>query len=797
MPTFATRLALILFLAACLPPSASTAAAPAGGVPEEVIPAGLGVNIHFTAETTPGELAQLAASGVKFIRMDFDWAAIEKERGAYDFSAYDRLLDALDRHGLRALLILDYCNPHYDDNQSPHTDDGRAGFARWAAAAAARYKGRGVVWEMYNEPNISPQWRPTVNVQDYIALAAAVGEAVHEADPDAVFVGPAVAGIDFEFMEPCFEAGLLEHFDAVAVHPYGQQNPEEHEEDLRALRRMIAHYAPPEKRDMPILCTEWGYSGIWIGFSRERQAKVLPRMWLFNLSHGMPMSVWYNWRDNGLDPKESEHHFGFVEHAVVGGPDGPFKTKPAYHAAATFVSQLDGYRFNKRLWTGDARDWVLIFSRGDEVKLAVWTTADESRQVEIPASTGEFSVVSHLGEALPALASASGRLTLTATDAPLYLAPTAANDVLRLAAAWPRAPAELSASAKDLFAHAEWDVSFRNPLASPVQFQYVRPAPPADAVEDERVRAEPGAPVLLRARLPMTRLGKPQPTVVTLGVDGIAELSQRLVLACANPWSINVRPLSPTQLRVDVENPSREEGWGRAEILDAAAVEGDAAPPLHAQAIGLSEGQVRQWMFVSTPPRGEHHIAVRLSGAPGERLDLPPERFVPIDLSPEKWKLTPEGDPNVASTHSISAAPPPGHPLADDTPAAKVAYAFDEGWKYVMLQPAGGPTPIQGEPHAIGLWVRGDGSGNFLRCRFRDASGQTFQPEGVRMSFHGWQYVEFPLSGMKAGYWGGDLTGRVRYPIELDTLLLIDSGAKLKTGGEPTIAMPVFIYRQW
>ena len=38
-----------------------------------------------------------------------------------------------DEHGLRAIFILDYANPLYDDNRSPDTDEGRKAFARWAA----------------------------------------------------------------------------------------------------------------------------------------------------------------------------------------------------------------------------------------------------------------------------------------------------------------------------------------------------------------------------------------------------------------------------------------------------------------------------------------------------------------------------------------------------------------------------------------------------------------------------------------------------------------------------------------
>jgi len=40
---------------------------------------------------------------------------------------------------------------------------------RWAVAAAHHFRNRGVLWEMYNEPNIG-FWKPKPNVDDYIAL---------------------------------------------------------------------------------------------------------------------------------------------------------------------------------------------------------------------------------------------------------------------------------------------------------------------------------------------------------------------------------------------------------------------------------------------------------------------------------------------------------------------------------------------------------------------------------------------------------------------------------------------------
>lgn len=82
-------------------------------LPALAIPGGVGVNIHFT-DAQPGEIEMLAAAGFRWVRMDFAWAATERERGQYDFAAYDRLMQALDAHGIRALFILDYGNALYD-----------------------------------------------------------------------------------------------------------------------------------------------------------------------------------------------------------------------------------------------------------------------------------------------------------------------------------------------------------------------------------------------------------------------------------------------------------------------------------------------------------------------------------------------------------------------------------------------------------------------------------------------------------------------------------------------------------
>ena len=46
----------------------------ASEIPEPVLPAGVGVNIHFVTGHEK-ELNLLAAAGFKFVRMDFGWTA--------------------------------------------------------------------------------------------------------------------------------------------------------------------------------------------------------------------------------------------------------------------------------------------------------------------------------------------------------------------------------------------------------------------------------------------------------------------------------------------------------------------------------------------------------------------------------------------------------------------------------------------------------------------------------------------------------------------------------------------------
>ena len=398
-----------------------------------VIPDGIGVNIHFLSPK-PGEMEMLAASGARWVRMDFVWDQIEKAPSQYDFSEYDNLVTTLESYNIHPYFIFDYANKFYDNGMSPYTDEGRRAFAQWAAASVEHFRGRGIIWEMYNEPNIQ-FWRPKPDVHDYIVLALEVGEAIRTVAPGEVYIGPAAALLDFRFLEACFKAGLLNYWSAVSVHPYRQRAPESVTEEFRQLRQLIAAYATKGKQ-IPIIAGEWGYSCTWNwkGMDEVKQGKLLPREFLNDLANGVPVTIWYDWHDDSADPKDPESHFGIVRFPYEPDSHPVYRPKPAYLALQTLTRVLNGYQFSRRLPGGGPDDYVLLFTKDRNARLVAWTSASTEQKVIIPASRGRFSITDYLGQSLKPAQAHKGKLGITLTDAPQYLMPKRHNKILQEAA---------------------------------------------------------------------------------------------------------------------------------------------------------------------------------------------------------------------------------------------------------------------------------------------------------------------------------------------------------------------------
>lgn len=704
------------------------------GLPGPTISDGFGVNIHFT-EAEPGELKALAESGNRFVRMDLAWQGVEREKGKYDFSRYDRLVEDMGRLNIRILFILDYAHRFYDEGLPPHTEEGRLAFARFAAATAERYAGKGIIWEIWNEPNIKQFWKPQPNAMDYCKLAHVTIDAIREVDPKAFIIGPASSTFPWEFLDVMGEQRVLKRLDAVSVHPYRQTMPETAEQDYARLRLLLHKYVPD--RRIPIVSGEWGYSTAWRGMTEEKQAQYIVRQRLINLACDVPLSIWYDWRDDGLDPNEPEHHFGTVYR--------DFRPKPSYLAARQLSRSLAGSHFVCRIATGDPRDWVLLFRRGRDDAVAAWTTGD-SRQVTLR------------GQAI--------QLDGTPRFHPL----PEAEDLARCG---PMRNQEV------VYAGSEHvlEMTIDNRGGQPKSGMLVLYTTEETLA---RVAVKMGQDAVQSVRVPITLRRRDQrevnAAVAVSGTDTDRRSGAALVkLLVANHLELSVPPPigkyatavlvnasgAPYDLTLRLSGPDIKESAGQL------VSRGRNHAVMH---FDMKTGVADTRGLYVTGFDGDGRVVLRTQSLRWAR-----EPRVAVD---GKWRTVLDGDKNVAAHANpfvVTAGKDELIPQLGLVRHVELHYQFAEGWRFAMLQPPKDQREISGKPKVLGMWVHGDGSRNMLRCRFVDATGQMFQPDYGLIDWTGWKWVTIPLDGVNAGHWGGADDGTIHYPIRWDSMALVDN----------------------
>ena len=355
-------------------------------LPSATVGDGLGVQTHWGNSplwymSAENQFNAIQASGVKFVRDDLLWQNVETTKGTYDFSYYDTFSNAMALCGIRILWTLDYGNPSlYGSNPNATW---RQAFANYAAAAVTHFGGHNNIYELYNEPN-SGFW-PTgaSNVNQYMALANQAIPAMRAADSNCTIIGPAVSNIDTTFQSNCFnygnahpgQKGLLDLVDAVSCHPYRSSAPETVAGDYATVRSLMQTYGG---KTLPIVSSEWGYSCAAGAVNppyapvatAQLQGDYLARMMLVNLSQGIPLSVWYDWKNDDNvthDPANYEENFGMTT-----GADVP---KPAYNEMQLLTKSLNDETFYQQLSDGNSNDWLLVFKTpSGHQTLAAWTT---------------------------------------------------------------------------------------------------------------------------------------------------------------------------------------------------------------------------------------------------------------------------------------------------------------------------------------------------------------------------------------------------------------------------------------
>lgn len=396
-------------LAALLPFCVSGAAKADNGIPP-----GFGVQVEEW-RATPAMLDEIKAAGFTYLRYGFGWAGIERPRGTYNWNKLDAFYRTVRERGLNSVFILMGGHPDYTGSMeappnntdklttyhlSPEKPEDVAAFARFAAATAKRLGSEGIVYEIWNEPDLAERfWHPRSNPEAYAALASATCKAIKDAVPDAKVIGAGTAGIPGrawipgkeEFTLPLLKSPAASCLDGISYHSYrysrltpGPKTPESIVADNQNARVFVDQNAPRREKPLALINSEWGYSLTMV--SPEQQAAYVMRTYLSNMMSGVPVTIWYEWQDRGRDDADSENHYGLLNRDRT--------PKPALQAARFVLPFIRDASFERRVATASQDDYLVVLKRPDGKRsLVVWTASpapDPTARVRV-AKEGEVA----------------------------------------------------------------------------------------------------------------------------------------------------------------------------------------------------------------------------------------------------------------------------------------------------------------------------------------------------------------------------------------------------------------------
>ncbi len=144
------------------------------------------------------ELRLLSDAGVKYLRRDFLWHEIEPERGRFDFSGYDRIVNEAKSYGMKFIGLLAYGNTWASESSreciakglnscTNYPPDNPEDFANFVFQTVSHFKDNVHLWEIWNEPNFGINFfKPFSDPKRYGEILKRGYESAKSADPEAI-----------------------------------------------------------------------------------------------------------------------------------------------------------------------------------------------------------------------------------------------------------------------------------------------------------------------------------------------------------------------------------------------------------------------------------------------------------------------------------------------------------------------------------------------------------------------------------------------------------------------------------
>lgn len=196
----------------------------------------------------------LAASGVKYARVQTGWAKCEVVKGVIDFGWLDDIVDNLLKRGVEPWFNVGFGNPLYMKD-IPATNKTAVGcvplyygdecieaWKRFVKALAGHYKDRVTHYEIWNESDIGPFWYPHAPDPEKLSeLIRITGAVIREVNPEAK-LGTCTSGSGFGYVEKMLEGLPSDMLDFYCMHWYRICAELNYEEKVEHLRRLFGKH---------------------------------------------------------------------------------------------------------------------------------------------------------------------------------------------------------------------------------------------------------------------------------------------------------------------------------------------------------------------------------------------------------------------------------------------------------------------------------------------------------------------------------------------------------------------------
>ena len=382
-----------------------------------------GINTFLEQEVEPEKRARslqmIADAGFYWIRQSFPWYDLEIHgkddfedrrhtlfRSAWD--KYDNIVALAEQHELHIIARLE-APPDWSRHDGTARGafgppDDLADYGDYVAAVAHRYRGRVQFYQIWNEPNIYPEWgKQPVQPEAYTALLCLAYQRIKAVDPEAVIISGAMAQtmelgtwneayqgnnmMDTVFLQRMYNAGAQECFDIMAVNDYMLWSAPT---DQRVSQREVNFSRPMWVRDVmvsngdaakPIWLSEMNSNAapehIAPRFGRvtlEQQAQYAPLAYE-RIQREWPWvgvsTVWFFKRAGDAEKDLPFYYFRLVD------PD--FTPQPIYASLSTYLNTL-----TPTLYAGQHQEtaWQLMYNGDWQEVTAVTASLGRYRQAQ-------------------------------------------------------------------------------------------------------------------------------------------------------------------------------------------------------------------------------------------------------------------------------------------------------------------------------------------------------------------------------------------------------------------------------